>query len=346
MKRLLLFITLTIFLGACAKREIKVQVMRPALITVPKEIQKIAILNRSIPTNKAAMEGILTGETPARDKELSEECIRGLSETLNTSNRFQVFRCDSTMFAADPASLSFGAPLGWDVVDSICTLYNVDGLLVLEYFDTDFSVTNPVGAATQVAQSVARGGQGGVSITGTATANAGFRVYYSKTKTIAYEDRFDYKKRWRQNSVSAAEAIGKMIKRNRALIEVSYETGYEFAMNIVPLYYWENRIMLRGKKELEKGERQALSKDWEGALITWTNVYENSRKAKDRAKAAHNAGLACEVLGKLNEAQQWLSKGYIEKGKKETLRYSEIIDKRIREQSKLEEQLNNVESEE
>jgi hypothetical protein len=343
MNRIILYLTFALTLGSCATRNMRVQVMRPALITVPKDIQKIAIMNRSIPTSRAAAEGILTGETPVRDKELSEECLRGLSETLNTSNRFQVFRCDSTMEAADPKSLSFGTTLNWNVVDSICNLYNVDGLLVLEFFDTDFSVTNPVGTATQIAQSVASGGQRDVEITGTATANAGFRVYYSKTKTIAYEDRFDYKKRWRQRSTTAQEAISKMIKRNRALIEVSYETGYEFAMNIVPLYYWENRVMFKGKKELQKGERQALSKDWEGALLTWSNVYESSRKSKDRAKAAHNAGLACEVLGRLDEAQKWLSNAYIEKGKKESLRYSEIIDKRIRERGKLEEQLNNAE---
>jgi hypothetical protein len=73
----------------------RVQVLRPALISVPKEIQKLAILNRAVPSSKSNAEAIVTGETPLRDKELSQECLRGLTETLNTSKRFSINVCDS-----------------------------------------------------------------------------------------------------------------------------------------------------------------------------------------------------------------------------------------------------------
>jgi hypothetical protein len=107
----------------------------------------------------------------------------------------------------------------------------------------------------------------------------------------------------------------------------------------VPLFYWENREMYKGKKgRLEVGERQALTHDWEGALQTWTQVYEEESKQKIRAKAAFNAALACEVLGRLDEAQAWVQKAYIEGGKDVALRYSNILDERVREQQKLEEQ--------
>jgi hypothetical protein len=86
-----------------------------------------------------------------------------------------------------------------------------------------------------------------------------------------------------------------------------------------------------------------LTKDWEAALQTWSEIYDGSVKTKIRAKAAHNAALACEVLGRLDDAQKWLSKSYIEKGYKPTLNYSEIIDTRIREQEKLKKQLESFE---
>ena len=344
MKHITTFLSSILFiilLASCGGiRDMRVQVMRPALITVPQDIQSIAILNRSIPTAKGSLESMVSGEKPLQDKELSNECLRGLSETLFTSNRFVVKQVEYTMDASDPKSLTFGNVLDWATVDSICERLKVNGLLVLEYFDTDFTIFNPAGTAAQAVQGVLTGSQTTVEVTGTATASAGFRVYYAQKHIVSYEDHFRWKKVWRQRSTNAFEAIAKLIKRNQALMDVSYITGREFAMNIVPLYYWEPRDMYKGKKgEMAKGERQALSKDWEGALKTWTYVYETHGKAKIRAKAAFNMALCHEVLGNLDEAQKWASTSYVEGGKKPALQYSEIMDRRVREQARLKEQL-------
>lgn len=331
---------LAMIIGSCAgTRDMRVEVLRPALITISQDIKTIAILNRSIPTTTKPLESILTGEKPAQDKDLSEECLRGLNETLNTSNRFMVTRCEGTMNAADEKSLGFGAPLNWLEVDSICAQYKVDALMVLEYFDTDFRIANPGATAANAIGNVMTGNTTTVEVRGTATANAGFRVYYPKNKSILYEDRFDFKKHWVQRSANPAEAVARMIKKNDALFAVSYATGSEFAMNVVPLYFWENRDMYKGKKgDLERGERQALSKDWDGAIKTWTAVYENSMKSKIRGKAAFNIALGYEVIGDLNQAQIWVQRAYVESGKKTALKYSEIIDYRLRQQEKLKEQ--------
>lgn len=335
-----------LILAACAgTRDMQVSVLRPAKITIPTSIRQIALLNRSIPTSVTGFEASLSGETAVRDKELSEDCLRGLNETLNlraSSNtpRFDAVRCGSTMNAADGKSLGFGAPLDWKIVDSICNAQQVQALLVLEYFDTDFSVLNPGATAQAAVGAVLNGTPTSVEVRGTATAEAGFRVYDPKVQKILYEDRFQFKKYWTQRSANPVEALAKLIKRNEALLNVSYNTGVEFAYNIVPLYFWEDRLMYKGKKgNMERGERQALAKDWDGALHTWTEVYETTFKSKIRAKAAFNAALACEVLGDLQGAQKWIQQAYVEGGKKQALWYSNIIDARIREQSKLDEQM-------
>jgi len=89
---------------------------------------------------------------------------------------------------------------------------------------------------------------------------------------------------------------------------------------------------------MERGERLALAKDWEGAIKTWTEVYNMSNKSKIRAKAAFNVALGYEVMGKLTDAQIWVQRAYVEGGKKTALEYSNIIDDRLREQEKLKEQ--------
>lgn len=342
---LFFFLASFLFLASCAgTRDMEVSVLRPAKITIPTNIREIAMLNRSIPTTATGFEASLSGETPVRDKELSEDCLRGLTETLNHSvggdRRFDAVRCGQTMNAADGKSLGFGAPLDWKIIDSICAAHQVQALLVLEYFDTDFSIFNPGATAQAAVGAVLNGTPTAVEVKGTATAEAGFRVYDPAQQKILYEDRFQFKQHWTQRSVNPVEALAKLIKRNDALLNVSYNTGVEFAYNIVPLYFWEDRLMYKGKKgNMERGERQALAKDWEAALKTWSEVFETTFKSKIRAKAAFNAALACEVLGDLQGAQKWIQQAYIEGGKKQALWYSDIIDYRIREQSKLDEQM-------
>ncbi|MFN5635523.1 MAG: DUF6340 family protein [Flavobacteriia bacterium] len=342
---LLVILAIILFLASCAgTRDMKVSVLRPAEITIPTSIREIAMLNRSIPTSTTGFEASLSGETPVRDKELSEDCMRGLTETLNQSvggdRRFDAARCGQTMNAADGKSLGFGAPLDWKIIDSICTAQHVQALLVLEYFDTDYSIFNPGATAQAAVGAVLNGTPTAVEVKGTATAEAGFRVYDPSQQKILYEDRFQFKQYWTQRSVNPVEALAKLIKRNDALLNVSYNTGVEFAYNIVPLYFWEDRLMYKGKKgKMERGERQALAKDWDAALKTWSEVFETTFKSKIRAKAAFNAALACEVLGDLEGAQKWIQQAYVEGGKKQALWYSDIIDARIREQSKLDEQL-------
>lgn len=347
MKKTLQIFTLILVLivTACGGlRDMQVQVKRPAIITVKSEIQSIAVLNRSIPTKKAGLEGALTGELPQQDKELSEECLRGLNDLLQTSERFKIVRCTETMNAADEKSLTFGAPLSWEMVDSICKKYGTDALMVLEFFDTDFSILNPNATAAAAIGSVVNGGSSTVSVTGKASARTGFRIYNPSSKTILYEDRFEYKKTWRQTSTNPADAIAKLVKRNPALVDVSYVTGQEFAKSIVPLYFWEARSMYKGKKGLmEKAERQALSKDWEGAARTWEDVFNSSIKSKEKGKAAFNLALANEVLGNLVEAQKWIQTSYVEDGQNTALVYSSILDARVREQAKLKEQEDNEE---
>jgi len=331
-----LFIIVTVLSACSSIQPMRVQVMRPAHITVAPNIQTVAVLNRSIPSSKQTVETVLTAEKPKQDEELSNECIRGLNSLLETSDRFNVRYCQGTMKAADPTSLRFGELLDWAIVDSLCKVNESEALLVLEYFDTDFKVVNPGATAAAAVGTILNGNTQQIEVTGTAKTTAGFRVYVPATKTILYEDHFSWSTTWRQSSTNPIDALSKLIKPNQALMETSYNTGYEFARSIIPLYYWENRSMYKGKKDLmAKGERQALAKDWEGAVITWKEVYDDATKSKIRAKAAFNLALGYEVLGDLTTAQKWIQTAYVEDGKDEALRYSNILDQRVREQEKL-----------
>ncbi len=332
-------VSLLIFSSCRTTQGMQIQVQKPATISVDRNIRSLALLNHSISGKQGLLEGTLTLETPKQDKELSNECIRGIDELLRTSTRFQIKRCDSTMMASKSSSVDFGSTMNWEQVDSICKRYETDAVLSLEFFDTDFSVINPAATVTNTVQNVLNGYGAEVDITGKATARAGFRLYYPATKTIVYQDRYKQDKTWVQRSTNPVEAIARLIKRNDALTAVSYYTGESFAHDLVPLYFWEQRMMYIGKKGgMKIGARQALTRDWEGALNTWKEEYESNPKSKIKARAAYNMALAYEVLNDLDNAKKWIQKAYVEGGKSEALQYSNIIEKRIRELGILENQ--------
>lgn len=331
-------LSLLVFSSCRTTQGMRIQVQKPATINVSRDIRSLALLNHSIPGKMGLLEGSLTLETPKQDKELSSECIRGIDELLRTSQRFQIKRCDSTMLASKSSSTDFGTTMSWEQVDSICKRYETNAVLVLEFFDTDFSIINPAATAVNAVQNVLNGSPQ-VEVTGKATARAGFRLYDPATRTIVYEDRYAQSQAWIQRSTNPVEAIARLIKRNEALISVSYFTGESFAHDLVPLYFWEQRMMYVGKGGMKIGSRQALTRDWEGALKTWLNEYESNTKSKIRARAAYNVALAYEVLNDLDHAKAWIQKSYVEGGKREALDYSNILEKRIREQGRLEGQL-------
>ena len=343
MKQLLALsvINILVFSSCRTTQGMQIEVQRPANISIDNSIKSLALLNHSIPGKEGLIEGTLTLETPKQDKELSNECIRGIDQLLRTSRRFEIKQCDSSMMASKPSSVDFGAPMNWEQADSICQKYGTDAILSLEFFDTDFSVINPAATAVNTVQNILNGNGAEVEITGKATARAGFIMYYPAKRTIVYQDAYKQGKTWVQRSTNPVEALGRLIKRNEALTEVSYYTGQSFAHDLVPLYFWEQRMMYISKKgRMSVGARQALTRDWEGALNTWKEEYESNPKSKIRARAAYNMALAYEVLGDLQSAKSWVQKSYVEDGQDEALQYSNILEKRIRDLGRLENQTN------
>jgi len=339
MKQLILLPVILCLLYSCSGlRAISVQVERPSMITIPLEIKSMGILNRSISAPNSGLEATLTLETPLRDKELSEECLRGLKETLFKSQRFVVVRCDTNLFAADDNSLEFGYELPIAFLDSLCKAEKVDAILSMEYFDTDFKVLNPGLTAVNAVGQILSGGSSTVEVRGIANAAAGFRVYHPLRDTIIYEDRFEFEKRWTVQSNNAVDALGKLIQKNDALLQVSYDNGVEFAENIVPLKYWEWRSYFKGKGEMRIAEQQAFSGNWANAIVNWTSAYNMQTKKKKRGKAAFNVALGYEMIGDFKTAQKWIQLAFLDYPKNEVNRYENIIEQRILEQHKLYEQ--------
>ena len=129
------------FLPSCSSTSgVSMEVLVPAHITLPQTINKVAVVNRSLPAKGEGfvnfLEGFISGESIRGDRDGSNNCIKGLVDKLNNSPRIGAVLVNYPQLKGT-GTREWPIPLDWTKVDSICTMYKSDALVVLETFDSD-----------------------------------------------------------------------------------------------------------------------------------------------------------------------------------------------------------------
>jgi hypothetical protein len=339
MKRLIksaLFVlpTLLILTGCGGSRHIYFNAQVPAPYSVPQRIQALAIIDRSIPENENLniLEGILTGEGIRQDKLATQIVIDGLNQSLQNSTRYHVIRTTEKMKGSG-AGRSFPEPLDWEKVTELCKKYDVDALVSLETYDSDWIVTN----------GTKKKGEGGIQIfaRGVATVNCGFRLYDPEDRTIADQYHFSHQELWETGGGSIIAAVGALMNKNAAIQEASFAAGIVYGERITPSWIRIDRDYFRkskGDPYLAEGARMMEVNDWDSAIEALNEAVETGHP-KTKGRAAHNLAVVYEILGNLDEAKRWASDAWGRYGNKKSRDYGYHLTRRINEQRVLEQQL-------
>lgn len=315
-----IFIAGAAVLSACSStRPMQVLVTHPAATQMPADVRRLVIVNRSEGKATTAIEGILTGEMPGIDNTLSEECLSGLFQGLRNNPRFQITRYTSRLRSASGTSTGFGSPIDWTTIENIAAENNADAVLTLEYFDSDYRITN-----------VSRPGlQGAVWYQAVGNITGGFRIYFPKTKTIFYEQGLQRRSNIGDQALSQSQIIAKGIRGPEALKNLSYSLGQSFG-NVFTVYNaWENRALFKGNNTTARGNRLAVTNNWQQAVDAWQAAYRTETSNNERGKLAYNLALGYEVLSNLFEAKKWITASFVEHGNKKAQAYADILNQRI-----------------
>lgn len=328
------------FLLVAAKR-ISFNVLAPAVVDIPTYIQSVAIIDRSVPKNekKNILEGILTGEGPDQDKLATQVAIDGLNNLLQNSSRYQALRTTETMKGSETGR-DFPEPLSWEIIEELCHKYEVDGIISLESYDSDFIITNgsrlvnrKVGERTiKVPEFYANG---------VAKVNLGFRFYDPEQKSVIDQFHFTHTMDWDVGGSSIQAAIEGLLNRNEALKEVSYNAGIVYGERISPAWFRVTRDYFRrgkGNPDLAAGARMMESNDWDRAIEALTRATE-ARHRKIRGRAAHNLAVVYEILGDLDQAKEWATTAWGVYKNRKSRDYGYILTRRIQERERLRQQL-------
>lgn len=314
--------------------------MRPATITVPQNIQSLALINRTIPENQKVnvIEAILTTELPGQDKRSGEEALNGLNQRLMQSPRFQT-KLTNVKLQGSGSGGRFPEPLSWHQIDSICAATGTDAVISLETFDSDAIITNyskpvqqkkPDGTTTTIPK---------FYVEQLVIIKLGFRMYDPKARIIPDQHHYTYQMRWTTNGQTPQQALLSMMNKSEAIKRASYTAGEQYCTRISPSWYSAARTYFKKPgADMKTAARKASVRDWEGAAAMWENIVPTS-KMKKAGRAAHNLALANEVMGNLYLAKEWAQKAYSEYNCKQARSYAHILDTRIWEQEKLKEQM-------
>jgi hypothetical protein len=323
-------------------RNVHVQVMKPAPVTVGQHIKTLAIINRTVPENKAInlIEGIFTGETPGQDKQGAFEVLGGLNQALSNSPRFASILTNIKLTGSGSGGV-LPEPMSWDAIASICQENAADAIISLETYDSDFIITNATKLVDKKREDGTAYKQTIYTAKGVATVKFGFRLYDPQNKSIVDHFTFTHAMEWSTSGTNVIEAASKLIGRNNAINAVSSEGGRMYVRRISPSWYTVTREFYKkaGKApEMKIGRRRADVNDWAGAEELWTKV-ANTKFGKTAGKAAYNTAVAREVQGDLEGAKFWAQKAYTDFGIKKSVDYINLINRRIWEEQRLNEQL-------
>jgi len=300
-------------------------VMVPAAVNVPEHIKSVAMIDRTIAEDNVlnAIEGGLTGEMVGEDKLATQIMMDGIHSIMANSVILDFVRTPEVFKGASSVSAAFPEAMDWETINRLCSKYNVDAIMAIEIFDSDFIII------PKVSQTV--------------TVKTGIRMYDPAEQSIIDQYVFSHDMAVGGSVHSIEAAIGSMLNKNAAIKEISYDAGQIYGRRISPSWYRVSREYYRKPKRdnnLAEGARMMEVNDWESARSALLRAVDTGKKRKTRGRAAHNLAVVYEIEGNLAEAKSWAQTAWGKYKNKDSKDYLYDINHRINEMQILDQQLN------
>lgn len=328
-------------LSSCATRRVSMQVLVPAGITIPSSVTSVAIVNRSLPPHDRPvlniLEGFISGESVLADREGSFNCIRGVQDRLNESPRIKAITVESDEYRGT-GTKQFPVVLDWEAVGELCRSNQVDAVLSLETFDSDFELHRSTSKQKEKVN-----GREVVRLKYKTSLevdiHSGWRLYDNLSRKVIDQVVFTDSKSWSGEGDSEKEALENLPSKRHVLNEAGRFAGIQMANRISPNWITESRrYFVKGSSGLENGRVHVKFNDWDAARKVWL-ASTNDQDPKAAGRACYNLALAAEMQGDLDSAIQWAEKAMKEFHLKQARDYVDRLYIRRDEEQRLLEQM-------
>lgn len=344
---LLLFAAL--LLGACAST-VHIRALAPAAVPMPANLQSVATANRIIPVSGREkffdiLEGVFTGEGPGVDRAGADECVNVVGQALaNNSYRFKVTQAQLQLQGRGREF--FLPPLEPRYIQALCRRTQVDGLVVLEAFDSDMGLTHTNGERTVKEKDGKERKVPTVHVQMVMKIVTGFRTYGAAQGFVLDQARQEDQLVFTGDGDTYPAALRQLPPPEECIRRVAQRAGDGYARRIAPSYINLTRdYFTTAKKDLlmKQAAVRADAADWQGAAELWQQAARHLNP-KIAGRAFYNLAVASEVRGDLPGAVDWAKKAAYSCNNGQAKSYLRVLNDRMRAQELVQEQLKSVPS--
>ena len=281
----------------------------PAREELPKDIQSITLMNRSIDNQfKMYIEDSLQMHFYRNGYQLSEvvldsmaadTTIRALAELLYESGRYDVVVPVERNIERNPSSDLIPDKLSPFLVSQLCDQYKTDALMVMEQFSTkvmtDYSEDKYLGATYSMYASL------------DLKYDALFRIYKPGSKTL--EIQISDTIYWESADQNQLRMLSKLPSIKQALINAGIKIALDLDDKISPSWVLEKRGYYLFDLKNDSGQKLLNENKTEDARTYWMEKAQSTNKSII-SKAEYNLALASELEGNVDQAIEWVLKSY------------------------------------
>ena len=338
---------LAALLGACAST-VHIRALAPAAVPMPASLQSVATANRIVPESRGnkffdVLEGAFTGEGIGVDRAGADECVNVVGQALaNNSYRFKVTQAQLQLQGRGREF--FLPPLEPRYIQSLCRRTQVDGLVVLEAFDSDMALTHTTGVRTVKDKEGKEHQVPTVHVEMVMKIVTGFRTYGAAQGFVLDQARQEDRLAFTGNGDSYPAALRQLPPPEECIRRVAQLAGDGYARRIAPSYVDLNRnYFTSAKKDLlvKQGAERAAAGDWTQAEAVWQQAARHLNPAV-AGRAFYNLAVATEVRGDLPGAIDWAKKSAFTCNNRSAKTYLRVLNDRMRAQELVREQLKSV----
>ena len=282
---------------------VEIEVLRPAEVDFPSDIQTLIVIDRSAPKDAweelfSGVEGLGSAEGLLADKEARAAAIETIKEGLDASPRFEVIDLDVNTHAFGTSI--FDTAMTPNQAMDLCIQVHCDGIVSLDAFDSDTRLTEVIDVleATEDAEAILW-----YQLTRTTNTVATWRFYDGVTGVAMDEVR-----EHRIGSILDAEgdtfeeALAG-IPDGRSIVKgLSTQSAEEYVTRIAPMYETVYRHLYSiGSAALEAGSDAFDSGDMNAAIAIWESCAQ-STWMEEKGRCTFNLAVSHEARGDLNAA--------------------------------------------
>ncbi len=342
MKKIIFYLLIPILLYSCsATNSLTISVTEPAPISLPAQIKKVAVINRtqsSARTNTTdKIDKILSLELLGIDSIAALETIKGLTNELSKNKRFTNVDNLSNILLENSKLSNFSDLLSENQVETICNDNNLDAIFVLEYLDSDTKVDySVVPVELQVVGIKVNAVETMASVS--TNIRMGWRIYDASGDIIYDEYAMFHNVTSTGRGINPMLAISAVTGQKGTIEKRCYVKGGEYAFGLLPHTHRVSRqYYVRGSENFKVGKRRAKAGDWNGASNLW-EIEKTNPKAKIAGRAYYNMAIINEINGDLDAAIVQAEISYTDYNNKKALRYLNVLKNRKRKNEELKRQ--------